>query len=165
MPTYRLLVLRNYIVCGSEFGIENVGKVALIRRALYGGKTAGRDFRNHLRSCMHHLDFVSCPADPDVWMRPAKKSDGSEYYEYILLYTDDALVISENAERVLRDELGRYFTLKEKSIGPPDKYLGGNVRKVTLKNGVECWAFGSSQYVQAAVKNVEEYLVKRDNVN
>jgi hypothetical protein len=155
---------KDYIICGPEFGIENVGKIALIR-ALYGGKSAGKDFRNHLRSCMRHLDFVSCPADPDVWMRAAKRSDGSDYYEYILLYTDDALVVSENAEQVLRNELGRYFTLKEESIGPPKIYLGGHVRKVQLENGVECWAFSSSQYVQAAVKNVEEYLSKRDDVN
>jgi hypothetical protein len=156
---------KDYIICGPEFGLENIGKVALIHRALYGGKSAGKDFRNHLRSCMRHLDFTSCLADPDVWMRPAKRSDGSDYYEYILLYTDDALVVSENAEQVLRKELGRYFTLKEESIGPPKVYLGGHVRKVKLDNGVECWAFSSSQYVQAAVKNVEEYLAKRDNVN
>jgi hypothetical protein len=85
---------------------------------------------------MRHLDFVSCLADPNVWMRPAKRSDGSDYYEYILLYTDDCLVISENAELVLRQELGRYFTLKEESIGPPKQYLGGSVRKVQLDNGV-----------------------------
>ena len=42
----------NYIICGPEFGIENVGKVDLIHRAVYGGKSAGRDLRNHLRSCM-----------------------------------------------------------------------------------------------------------------
>jgi hypothetical protein len=152
---------------GSEFlvddGIENVGRVALIYRALYGGKSAGKDFRNHLRFCMRHLNFISCPADPDVWMRPAKRSDGSDYYECILLYTDDCLVLSENAEQVLRKELGRYFTLKEESIGPPKIYLGGSVRKVQLENGVECWAFSSSQYVQAAVKNVEEYLATRNN--
>jgi hypothetical protein len=154
---------KDYIVCGAEFGIENVGKVALIHRALYGGKSAGRDFRNHLRSCMRHLDFVSCPADPDVWMRPAKRADGTDYYEYILLYTDDALVLSENAERVLRNDLGRYFTLKEESIGPPKIYLGGSVRKVQLDNGVKCWAYSSSQYVRAAVKNVEEYLSTRND--
>ncbi len=104
---------KDFVICGTEFGTENVGKVALIRRALYGGKSAGKDFRNHLRSCMRHLDFTSCLADPDVWMRPAKRSDGSDYYEYILLYTDDALVVSENAEQILRNELGRYFSLKE----------------------------------------------------
>ena len=154
---------KDYVICGPEFGLENVGKVALIHRALYGGKSAGKDFRNHLRSCMRHLDFVSCPADPDVWMRPAKRSDGADYYEYILLYTDDALVISENAERVLRLDLGRYFELKEESIGPPKLYLGSRIRKVQLENGIECWAASSSQYVQAAVKNVEEYLGKDQN--
>ena len=39
---------KDYIICGPEFGIKNVGKVALIHRALYGGKSAGKDFRNHL---------------------------------------------------------------------------------------------------------------------
>jgi len=107
-----------YITCGVEFGLENVGRKALIRRALYGSKAAGRDFRNHLRDCMKHLNFESCKADPDVWMRKAIKSDGTEYWEYVLLYTDDALVVSENGEHVLRRELGNYFELKEESIGP-----------------------------------------------
>jgi hypothetical protein len=153
---------KDYIICGSEFGLENIGRVALIHRALYGGKSAGKDFRNQLRSCMRHLAFISCPTDPDVWMRPAKRSDGSDYYDtHILLYTDDTLVISKNAESVLRNRLGCHFTLKEESIGPPKIYLGGSVRKVELENGVKCWAFSSSQYVQATVKNVEEYLNKR----
>ena len=154
---------KDYIVCGPEFGLENQGKVALIHRALYGGKSAGRDFRNHLRSCMHFLGFKSCPADPDVWMRPAIKSDGTSVYDYVLLYTDDTLVISENAENILRNEIGRYFELKKESIGPPTIYLGGHLSKVHLDNGVKAWAFSSSQYVQAAVKNVEEYLAKEEN--
>ena len=59
---------RDYIICGPKFGIENVGCVVLIHRALYGGKSAGKDFQNHLRSCLHHLNLKSCPVDPDVWM-------------------------------------------------------------------------------------------------
>ena len=59
---------KDYMVCGPEFGIENVGHVAQIHRELYGGKSAGKDFWNHLRSCMHHLNLKSCPAGPDVWM-------------------------------------------------------------------------------------------------
>jgi len=78
---------------------------------------------------MKHLNFESCKADPDVWMRKAVKSDGSEYWEYVLLYTDDALVVSENGEHVLRREIGKYFELKEESIGPPQLYLGGRMRK------------------------------------
>ena len=57
--------------------------------------------------------------------------------------------------------MGKYFKLKESSIGPPKIYLGGHCRKVTLDNGVECWAFGASQYVQEAVKNVEGELERR----
>ena len=72
---------KDYIVCGPEFGLENIGNVALIHRALYRGKAAGIDFRNHFRNCMQHLEFKSCPADPDIWMRPAKHSNSSEYWE------------------------------------------------------------------------------------
>lgn len=151
---------KHYIICGPEFGIENVGKRAIIVRALYGGKTSGRDFRNALRACMTHLDFTSCLADPDVWMRKAKKADGTPYWEYVLLYVDDALVISDNGEAVLRNEIGKYFTLKEESIGAPSQYLGGHVSKVTLENGVDAWAFSSSKYVQESVANVEKELAK-----
>ena len=89
---------------------------------------------------------------------PDNRNDGHEFYEYVLLYTDDALAIGEFLEKVLCHEIGIYFTLKEASIGPPKIYLGGHVWTVQLDNGVTCWAFGSLQYVQAAVKNVETYL-------
>ena len=98
---------KDYITCGPEFGVENIGQTALIHRALYGGKAAGRDFRNNLRLCMEFLNFKSCLDDPNVWMRPAIKSDGNTYYEYILLYVDDTLVVSENDESILHNELGR----------------------------------------------------------
>jgi hypothetical protein len=92
---------KHYVICGIEFGLEHIGKRALIVRALYGGKTSGSDFWKHLRSCMHHLKFTSCPADPDIWMREAQKDDGTQYWEYILLYCDDALVVSMNGDRLL----------------------------------------------------------------
>ena len=105
-----------------------------------------------------HLKFESCPADPEVWMRTSKKANGSLYFEYILLYTDYAVVISENAEDILRNKLGKYFELKESSIGPPSIYLGAKVHQVELDNGAKAWAFSPSQYVQAAVKNVKSFL-------
>ena len=69
-------------------------------------------------------------------MRKSIDIQGKKYYEYILLYTDDALVISHKPEKILRDELGKYFGLKEASIGPPKIYLGGKMRKVNLNNGI-----------------------------
>ena len=76
----------HYVICGAEFGLKNVGKVALIRQAIYGGKSDRRDFRNHLRKCTYHLGFVLCLADPDVWMREVHKYDGTDYSEYVLFY-------------------------------------------------------------------------------
>ena len=143
---------KHYVVCGPEFGLENVGKYAIIVRALYGRKSAGRDFWNHLRGCMDFLGFTSCNADPDLWIRPAIKSDGSHYYAYVLLHVDDALAISENTEHIMRNNIGKYFEMKETSVGNPEIYLGGRVNRVTLVNGARAWTFSSSQYVQNAVR-------------
>ena len=133
----------------------------MIKRALYGGKTAGKDFRDHLRSCMRHIKFTSCFPDPDLWMRPATKSDGSEYYEYVLLYVDDCLVILENGENILTQEIGRYFKLKEGSVGPPPIYLGGTMREVTIENGTKCWSLGSSKYVRTWTDLTRSYRQKQ----
>ena len=51
--------------------------------------------------------------------------------------------------------------LKEETIGAPSQYLSGKLRKVTMDNSVDAWAWECLQYVQAAVKNVEEYLEKK----
>ena len=50
---------KHYIICGPGFGLDNVGKRAVIKRALYVGKSAGSDIWHHLRSCMYHLSFKS----------------------------------------------------------------------------------------------------------
>ena len=151
---------KHYVICGQEFGLENVNKVALIRRALYGGKSSGSDFWKHLRSCMEHLKFKSCESDPEVWRRKSVTDDGLEYWEYILLYVDDALCISHRAEYILKGELGKYFVLKPESIGVPKIYLGNKVSNVVLENGANAWSLSSSQYVKAAVNNVELKLKK-----
>ena len=62
--------------------------------------------------------------------------------------------------------IGKYFNIKENSIGPPDVYLGGKMRRVKLENSSKAWAFSSSQYVVEAVINVEAYLSRKEkNLN
>ena len=53
--------------------------------------------------------------------------------------------------------------MKEASIGEPDVYLGGKVRKVELDTVELCWVFSSSQYGQEAGQNVQEYLKQRNS--
>ena len=115
---------KHFIICGPEFGLEHVVNIALILQALYGGKMAGRDFWIYLRSCMNFLGFKSSQGDPEAWMWDAVKSYGTRYWKYVLLYVDDCLVVSNNGEKVLKNEKGKYVTLKETSIGPPKVYLG-----------------------------------------
>ena len=142
---------RIYTVLGPEFGPHGQGKKALVVRALYGLKSAGAAFRNHLANCLGHLGFTSSRGDPDVWFRAAKKVNGDEYYEYLFVYTDNILAIAEDPMEILK-RLNRYFRLKPESIHPPDNYLGTKIKKVTLPNGATAWGQSSSHYVQSSAK-------------
>ena len=91
---------KHYIICGPEFG-DHVGKQALIRRALYGGKCTGCDYWVYLRSCMQFLGLTTCKADGGVWMREVKRSDGTVLGIYILLYVKDCLCITGKNSRFI----------------------------------------------------------------
>ena len=115
---------------------------ALVVHALYDGKKAEYDFWKHIRNCVSYLGVESSKADPDVWYRPFTRADGTEIYEYVLLYVDDCLMISDNATSILRNKIGKYWSLKDESIKSPDIYLGSQMRKTTLESGVQAWRFG-----------------------
>ena len=129
----------------------------MIRQALYGGKAAGQDFSNHLQDCMWQLGFISSLADPDVWIQEAVTAEVAEYWEYILVYTDNVLVITDTGEKTLRDGIGKYFQLNKESFSETKIYLGGHSY---LGNCQDAWDFGSSQYCQAAVANNETFLAE-----
>ncbi len=67
---------------GSEFG-NNKGKEAIIVRALYGLKSAGLAFQEHLSDCMYSLGYKSCLADPDLWYKACiHKGDNGNIESY-----------------------------------------------------------------------------------
>ena len=76
------------------------------------------------------------------------KDDGTDYYQYVLLYTDYILAIMKNPEDFIHHEQGKIFFVKPNSIGPPTKYLGNKVSYVTLENVQSARSFILSQYVQ-----------------
>ena len=125
-------------------------------------KSSGQAFGKHIADCMRKLGYTPCRADPDLWMKPEiRPSDGHKYYAYVLLYVDDVLVIHHDANAEL-EKIDKHFEMKPSSMGDPDIYLGAKLRKVTI-DGTDAWSFSSSKYVQASVKNVEEFLDKRFN--
>jgi Reverse transcriptase (RNA-dependent DNA polymerase) len=85
-----------YTICGREFGIQNIGPIAVIIKAFYGLKTSAYAWREHLSQTLRDTSFWSCLADNDVWMRGIESKTRGKLYEYILVYTDDLLCVSIN---------------------------------------------------------------------
>ncbi len=50
-------------------------------------------------------------------------NDRGGVLQICIIVVNDVLVISENAESVLRKEIGQHFVLQDESIGPPSQYL------------------------------------------
>jgi hypothetical protein len=149
---------RVYIIAGKEFGSDEKS-VMIIRKALYGLKSSGAAFRAHLAQTLDAMGYKPSYADPDVWLRPAMKADGSEYYEYVLCYVDDILSISHDPMRTMK-RIQEDFKLKNDKIAEPDMYLGATLKKMKLASGKTCWTMSPEEYVKSAVANVEDELKK-----
>ncbi len=130
-----------YVVAGNEFGPELKGQLLKIIQALYGLKSASATFHAHLASILCHvMGFTPCEADPNMWMRPAQKLDGSLYYEYVLCYVDNVLILSLNPDGIA-DELKEHFVLKE-VLDPSTKrewYLRATIGKFKFSDGSYAW--------------------------
>jgi hypothetical protein len=61
------------------------------------------------------MEFKPSLADPDVWMHPAVKNNGFQYYEYILVYVDDLIVISHDCDAIV-ERLKSLYQLKVRPI-------------------------------------------------
>ena len=145
---------------GPEFGSEH-GQPMIIRKALYGLKSSGMAFRAHLAETLHDIGFKPTKADPDIWICPAVKLDGSEYYEYIMCYVNNILSVSLDAKSILQSLQGQ-FKLKGDKIEPPDMYLGTQLGTMQVE-GNNGWFMSSEKYVKSAIQNIEETLQRRGN--
>ena len=104
------------------------------------------------------MRYKPCLAHPDMLMIPkTRKSNGLEYYEYVLIYADDVLAIGYDPRKFLK-QVDKYFGLKPGSLADPNIYLGARLKLMELLNGVMAWSLIPSKYVQEAVKNVETYV-------
>jgi hypothetical protein len=60
--------------------------------------------------------------------------------------------------------LRKIYELKPESCGKPERYLGANVSKYQLNDGRESWSTSARDYVKYAVKNVEETLLRANQI-
>ena len=150
---------RLYTICGPEFG-PNEGRYAIIVRALYGCKGSAHSWRAKISEIIEGLGFQMCRADNDVWMRPAVSVSGEHVWEYILVYSDDLLIVGLKPNEIAA-RIDQHCKLKDGSVKPPDQYLGANIGQMLLANGTLAWYASSDSYCKAAVSNVEQWLEKR----
>jgi len=93
------------------------------------------------------LGYRPSKADPDIWLRPAVKPDGTKYYEMILCYVDDIISISMKPLDAI-DGIQKIFTLKNNRADVPEMYLGAGISKVRSVSGTECWTLSSEDYIK-----------------
>ena len=115
----------------------------MVVRVLYGLRSSGYAFLNHLASCIEALNRLPFRSDTDAWMQKARKSNGTEYYYYMLLHVDDCLAISETPKETVL-QLDKLFKMQPSSIAPPNIYLAGKVNNMRFPNMVEARTFSSS---------------------
>jgi hypothetical protein len=114
-----------------------------------------------LAGTLHDLGYKSSLADPDVWFRPATKTIGETYYEYVFVYVDDLLVISEDPSKTM-NTLAQFYRLKEGSVGRPTQYLGAQIKEYRFPHDPlqTSWSMSADKYLKEALQNVENELLK-----
>ena len=72
-----------------------------------------------LDECIKFTGYKLCLDNPDLWMRPMKRSsDDFEHNEYVLLCVKNVLAIVEDPTEVLHN-IDKYFVLKIGSLSDP----------------------------------------------
>ena len=116
---------RIWVKASKEFRADE-GKPMIIIKILYGLKSSGAAW------VIKALDFISSKADPDLSYCKQVKANGEKYYEYLLVYVDDILCLSEHTKPVM-DEIGVLYHLKENSVGPPKRHLSADTKVLQMK--------------------------------
>ena len=78
------------------------------------------------------MNFEPSRADQDIWIRMSTNSRGEKYWEWIVVYVDDLIAISEDPKAIM-DSFSMY-DLKE-TVSLPDQYIGANVVKWQFSDG------------------------------
>ena len=104
-----------YLKAGPEFRGDE-GKYYIVKKALYGLKSAAAAFRSYLSDRLFELGCKPSVADPDVWMRPAVKVIGMQYYTYIwrtlMIYCASMLILNQFYNELWKVAMSRIKRIK-----------------------------------------------------
>ena len=74
----------------------------VITQALYGLKSSGASWKSILVSTLRTMRFKDTRVDPDVWRKESNKTDGTPYYELLLVYVDDILAVDHGPDKTIK---------------------------------------------------------------
>eukprot|EP00957_Ditylum_brightwellii_P099915 7614195-Ditylum_brightwellii.AAC.1 len=126
---------------GPEIG-DWAGKLAMIRKLLYGLIGSGVQFHCHLCTELEKIGFKPSKGDPNLWMR-----DAGNHYEYVAKYIDGILIMSKESKAILdllQKPKGPYDF---KGVGSTEYYLGGDVKINYSRDSITELSFSSKTNV------------------
>ncbi len=139
---------KKYVRCGPEYGPELEGRIAIIKKSLYGLKSSGAEWHSHFASTLYNLGFQPTRFDPDVWIK--KRLDGSGY-DYISTYVDDFLITAVDPWMYMK-KLQEIYVIKDSKY--PDSHLGATY----LGNPEMEWSITAKDYTKEAISQIEKRL-------
>jgi hypothetical protein len=138
---------RIWSVAGPEFQHQGrEGSKVILKRALYGLKTASRSFHEFFGDTLRRMGFTCSRADQDLWLRP---SDDYEGYDYIATHVDD-LIIAAKKPAVYMNQIEQEFLIRNKADSP-SYYLGNDIKMVNNRLHVS-----TKKYVQEVLRRFQQ---------
>jgi hypothetical protein len=137
-----------YVIAGPEFG-EHAGKRMIIDKGLYGLRTSGARFHEHLAAKLRTLGFEPSKADDDLWIRAQ-----DDHYEFIATYVDDLLVFSRDPSPIIEEIRDDYIL---KGVGEPEYYLGADMEALNQEwqKDSATSAIASNTYIKRVTERFE----------
>ena len=128
----------------------------LVDKVFYGLKISGAAWRAMFVDTLNDMEYVPTKTDPDVWLKPVVKPNGTEYYKIMLLYAYNVIHLSHDIAPAM-ETLGKSYRLKDDTYGEPDHYLGANVKKVWVGQRI-LFTMQCDDYVKSSIVNLEKML-------
>ena len=132
-------------VAGEQFG-DKKGAIVVLKRALYGLKTASASFHKFLGDFLREMGFEPTRADQDLWI---KKSEQYEGYDYIATHVDDIIIVAKNPLEYM-SHIEQHFQVRDVTDSP-EYYLGNNIAK---RNGK--MVISTKKYLKEVFRKYQE---------
>ena len=99
----------------------------VFNKGLYGLRSSGARFHEHLSDILRKTGFIPSKADSDLWFK-----DWGAHDEYLARYVDDILVFSKDPMKIIEC---LKVTYPLQGVGLTEYYLGGDFKVPKMDRG------------------------------